>query len=225
MDNICNLCEIKSKAARYLTETEVDSQSKNCLQVKFKKGANIVRQGNWSSNVAFLRSGLVKLHMLGPYYEQIIKITKAPSYLALPNTLGDKINQYSVTAIEESEVCFIDLDVFKAFFSENPAFAYQIMIELCQSELNSYRRCINRTQKQVRGKIAENLLYFADTIYEKDEYTLPLSREEIGNLVDATRESVSRILSEFHDEALIRLNNKSIKILNRSRLSMISEKG
>jgi CRP-like cAMP-binding protein len=225
MENICNLCEIKSKAARYLTETEVDSQSKNCVQVRFKKGANIVRQGNWSSNVAFLKSGLVKLHMQGPYYEQIIKVTKATSYLALPTTFGEKINQYSVTAIEESEVCFIDLSVFKAFFSENPAFAYQIMIELCQNELNSYRRCINRTQKQIRGKLAENLLYFADTIYENDEYTIPLSREELGNLVDASRESVSRVLSEFHEEAIILLNNKSVKILNRARLSLISEKG
>ncbi len=225
MENICNDCNIKSKAARYLTDTEVDSQSKNCVQVRFKKGANIVRQGNWSSNVAFLRSGLVKLHMQGPYYEQIIKITKAASYLALPTTFGEKINQYSVTAIEDSEICFIDLEVFKAFFLENPAFAYEIMIELCQNELNTFRRCINRTQKQTRGKIAENLLFFADSIYENDGYILPLSREELGNLVDATRESVSRILSEFHEEGLIDLDKKSIKILNRSKLLTIAEKG
>jgi CRP/FNR family transcriptional regulator len=225
MENICHLCELKSKAATYLTEKEVDSQSNNCVQLRFKRGADIVREGNWSSNIAFLKSGIVKLHMKGPYFEQIMKVIKGPSYLSLPNTLGDKVNQYSITAVEESEICFVDIKVFKAFFTENPAFAYQIMIEQCQSELNTYRRCINRTQKQVRGKIAENILYFADTIYESDEYTLPLSREEFGNLVDATRESVSRVFSEFHEEGLIELNNKSIKILNRPMLELISEKG
>ena len=48
-----------------------------------------------------------------------------------------------------------------------------------------------------------DILFFADTIYESDTFTLPLSREELGNLVDASRESVSRILTEFHEEKII----------------------
>jgi len=65
----------------------------------------LIKQGTFSTNVAYLRKGLAKVHIAGPYYEQIIRIVKAPCYLGLPVTFGDKINQYSVTAIEDAEVC------------------------------------------------------------------------------------------------------------------------
>jgi len=81
---------------------------------------------------------------------------------------------------------------------------------------------IDIDKKSATGKPVEPAY---GSIYENDEYILPLSREELVNLVDATRESVSRILSEFHEEGLIDLNKKSIKILNRSKLLTIAEKG
>lgn len=225
MSYSCKDCPHKSQATRFLTDEQIENQSENCAEIAFKPGDVIIRQGTLSSNVAFLRSGVVKLHMQGPLYEQITKITKAPSYLALPTTFGDKINQYSVTAVENSIVCFIDLNVFKHFITNNPSFTYELFIELCMNELTSFRRCVNRTQKQVRGSLAENILFFADQIYHSNEYSLPLSREELGNLVDASRESVCRALSEFNDEGIIALNNKKVKIVNREKLKIISEKG
>ena len=85
----------------------------SCALVKFRKGDSLIRQGTFSTNVAYLRSGLAKIHIAGPYHEQIVRIVKAPSYLGLPTTFGDKINQYSVTVIEAAEVCFIDIDTFR----------------------------------------------------------------------------------------------------------------
>jgi len=225
MINICLDCPHKSQASKYLTNEQIENQSCNCVELVFKPGDIIIRQGTLSSNVAFLKDGVVKLHMQGPLYEQITKITKAPSYLALPTTFGDKVNQYSVTAIEKAVVCFIDMNVFKQFITSNPSFTYQLFIELCLNELTSFRRCVNRTQKQIRGSLAENILFFADSIYGSDTFTLPLSREELGNLVDASRESVCRILTEFHEEKIINLKNKEISILNRDTLKLICEKG
>lgn len=225
MDEICKYCGYKSAASRYLSDDELSNQSRNCVELKFNKGDNIIRQGTLSSNVAFLKDGLVMLHMKGPIHEQIMKITKSPSYLALPTTFGDKINHYSVTAIEESTVCFIDINVFKSFITNNPNFTYQLFIELCMNELTSFRKCVNRTQKQVSGSLAENLLFFAENIYESDEFILPLNREELGNLIDASRESVSRTLSDFQEEGIISINKKTIKILNKEKLMMISRNG
>lgn len=225
MDKICTTCGKKSAASKFLSEEELENQANSCVELNFNKGDIIIRQGTLSSNVAFLRDGLVKLHMKGPLYEQITKITKAPSYLGLPTTFGDKINQYSVTAIEESTVCFIDINVFKSFISNNPNFTYQLFIELCLNELTSFRRCVNRTQKQVSGSLAENLLYFSNQIYQSDEFTLPLNREEFGNLIDASRESVSRILGDFQEDGIIKIDKKIITILQKDKLEMISKNG
>jgi CRP-like cAMP-binding protein len=106
MKNECKFCTIKSKAALTLSEEEIEKLSSNCALVNFRKADPIIKQGTFSTNVAYLRSGLAKVHIAGPHHEQIVRIVKAPTYLGLPTTFGDKINQYSVTVIEKAEVCF-----------------------------------------------------------------------------------------------------------------------
>jgi len=225
MENKCAFCDHKSAAARKLTNEEIDKLSVNCLTVRFKKGDSIIRQGTYSTNVAYLKSGLVKIHIDGPYHVQVVRIVKPSSYLGLPTTFGDKINQYSVTAIEESEVCFIDISLFRKLLATNPDFSNQILIELCKGELESYQKCVNRTQKQTRGKLADVLLDFADNIYHSDIFPVLINQEDIGNLVDASRESVSRVLSEFVKDGILKISGRSIEIINKSSLRQISAKG
>lgn len=225
MKNECINCSIKSKAALKLSDKEMERLSFNCALTKFRKGDHLIKQGNFSTNVVYLRSGMAKIHLAGPYYEQIVRIVKAPSYLGLPTTFNVKINQYSVTAIETSEVCFIDLSTFKHLLRSNPDFSYEIMIDLCKNELEMFIKCANRTQKQVRGKIADVILEMSDKIYKNDKFTIPFNQEEIGNLIDASRESVSRIFNEFEKDGLISLTGKRIEIKNKKTLVLISLKG
>lgn len=225
MKNECRLCTIKSKAASRLSEEEIDKLSFNCALVKFRKGDSLIRQGTFSTNVAYLRSGLAKIHINGPYHEQIIRLVTAPTYMGLPTTFGDKINQYSVTVIEDAEVCFIDIETFRYLLKTNHNFSYEIMLELCRNELETFNRYANRTQKQIRGKIADLLIELSEKIYKSDKFKLPLNQEEIGNLVDSSRESISRVLSEFDRDDIIRLSGKKIEILNRKSLTLISSNG
>lgn len=225
MGNDCNTCIFKSKSAKTLDEEHLNQLSCNNAMVKFRKGDSIITQGTFSTNIVYLRSGLVKVHIQGPYHEQIVRIVKASRYLGLPTTIGDKINQYSVTAISDVEVCFIDITAFRHLLTETEHFSYEIILDLCKDELESIRRCANRTQKQTRGNIADVILEFADHIYESDTFTLPVSQADIGNLVDTSRESVSRILTEFHKDGIIKMKGKKIEILNKKSLLLISQNG
>ncbi len=225
MESKCELCVYRSDAAKTLDVKDQELLSCNHLTISFKKGDNVIKQGHYSSNVIYLRKGLAKIHTQGPYREQIIKIVKAPRYLGLPTTFGDKINQYSVSVLEDSEVCFIDMATFQKLLSGNSRFSNEIILRLCRDELDSYRKCATRTQKQNRGNMADVLLEFADHFYESDVFNLPVSRDEIGNLIDTSRESVSRILTEFANDRIISINGKRIEILNKKLLSLIRENG
>ena len=223
--NECRNCSVKSKAARKLKDSETDALSFNCALTSFRKGDVLIRQGMLSTNVVNLRSGLIKLHIEGPYGDQIVRIVKAPGYLGLPTTFGDKINQYSITAIDEVEACFVDITTFRNLLYSNPDFSYEIIIDICRNELEIYNRCVNRSQKQLRGKIADVLLEMSGPIYDSYSFTLPISQEEIGNLIDSSRESVSRILAEFEKDKIISVSGKKIEIIKRESLLMISAKG
>ena len=58
-----------------------------------------------------------------------------------------------------------------------------------------------------------------------DTFTLPLSQTELANLVDTSRESVSRVMTEFDKDGIIANNGKQIEILNKKSLQLISQNG
>ncbi len=221
----CTYCEFKAQAAKFLKKEDLDTLASHCARVSFKPGEKIIRDGALSLNIAYLKDGIVKYQIQGPVKEQIMKIAKGPIYIGIPTTIGDKVNHYSVTALNICEVCFIDADVFKQFLYRNGMFAYEIIQIMSRNELENFRTCVNRVQKQVRGKVAEALLFLADEIFESDEFTLPITREELANLLDTTRESACRIMSEFAEAGYIELKVRDIKILKRDKLQKISEVG
>ena len=225
MQNDCKNCVFNTRATSMLSDKSFGQLSENHLELRFSKGDTIIKQGMFSTNVVFLRKGLAKIHLTGPYHEQIVRLVKAPTYLGLPTTFGDKINQYSVTAVTDTDVCYIDVRVFQTILNENREFSNDILIELSKNELESFRRCANRTQKQIRGNMADVLLEFSEKIFQSDSFTLLISQSELANLVDTSRESVNRVLNEFDKDGIIKVNGKQIEILNKKSLNLISLNG
>ncbi len=217
----CSTCIIKSSAAKALSPEQLNELGNNCVQIDFKKGDVIFKEGTFSVNITYLREGVVKLHTEGKA-SQILKITKGPKYLGIPTTFEEKINHYSATALEDSHICFIHTNIFKSFIEENKKFAYEIIVELCNSELELFQKCVNRTKNNVYGRLAHALLFFQEKIYESNSFHLPLSREELGNFINITRESVSRVLTELDTDKIIKIKGKQIEILNADALRKLS---
>ena len=70
----------------------------------------------------------------------------------------------------------------------------------------SDERTVNLTQKHIRGRLAESLLFLKDTYgVEEDQCTLSiyLSREDLANLSNMTTSNAIRTLSNFATEKLI----------------------
>ena len=223
--SICEFCKHQSPAAGMLDHDESERLEHSCVEVRFSKSDIIFKQHALSSNVIYIREGIVKIHLLGPAREQILKIAKGPTYLGIPTTLGDKVNQYSATALTAVSACFIDINTFKSFINGNGAFAYEIIVELCRYELKHFKRCINQVQKQSQGRVADALLAFSKEIFESDTYTLPLTQSELGDLTGCSRENVSRILSNFNQENIINTSGREITIVNEHLLEQVSKLG
>ena len=214
-----------STAAGFLNKKELDNLGENCVEAHFDKGEVIFKQDALSSNIIYLKEGMVKLTMKGPYRDQILKIVKSPVYLGIPTTVGDKVNNYSAVAINDTVACFIDLSTFQKLIQRNGKFAYEIVLTLCRNELQQFHRCINLTQKNLNGRVAGTLLDFSRNVYKSSSFNIHLSRNDLADLVGASRESVSRVLSEFSKAKLIRVSGKEITILENEKLEKISKAG
>jgi CRP/FNR family transcriptional regulator len=222
---LCSQCIIHTDSSIQLKNIVLDAGTFHCSQVKFNAGETIFKENAIASGVVYLKTGLVKIHTNSCAKDRILRLTKAPSYLCLPSSLGDTVNRFTATALEPTTACFIDLASFKKLIFENGDFAYQIIMALSQREMNNFHVSLNLAQKQANGRVADALLYLSKEIFDNNSFAMPFSRQELGDWIGVTRESISRILAEFNATGIIRQEGRAITILNNDLLQQISEKG
>ena len=87
-------------------------------------------------------------------------------------------------------------------------------------------RTVNLTQKHIRGRLAESLLFLKESYgLEEDGSTISiyLSREDLANLSNLTTSNAIRTLSQFSTERLITIDGRKIKIIDEEKLKKISK--
>ena len=112
--------------------------------------------------------------------------------------------------------------------SGNALMGLQVVRHLSVLLGQSDERTVNLTQKHIRGRLAEALLFLKDNYdVEEDGCTLGiyLSREDLANLSNMTTSNAIRTLSTFADEQLVAIDGKKIKIVREEELRHISQMG
>ena len=225
-DNPCKDCAVKSSTVYNLSDDELEVLCNNSTEIQFQKGERIIKQGTFTQNIVFVKSGIIKMHLTGPVRkDEILEINKGPIFAGVPDVFANKVHSYSVTALSDTTACFIDYSGYKYLVQNNGKFALEIIKTLSESIVTHYQHCVSKLQKQLTATFAEALLYFSDYIFESDEFNIPLTRVEFGEYIGTTRETVTKIISDFTKDHIIEVNGKNIRILNKDILQKISNAG
>jgi len=223
----CETCIIRSKAVNTLNPKELRFLMESCVETTYNPRESIIKEGMLSSHIAYLKSGLAMVSKKGVKgVDQILKIVQPGNYLGLQTILFEKVNQFSVTALDKCVVCFIDNLSFKELISRNNQFANELLLFLCREELTYFERFVNIHQKQIAGRIADIILFFSEEIYSNAlTFEMPLSRGDIAALVCTTRESVTRAIKDLSEIKTIRVTGRKFEILDLTRLKKINQSG
>lgn len=201
----------------------VDTRS---VQVNYKKGEMICKQGSFASHIMYLEKGLVKIYLEGNPKDLILTITPQKNLMGLQSLYeGNETFLYSISTYTDSSVRLIDIQMFKQILKQNPLFSYRILNILNESTSQSYGRFFSLTQKQLHGRLADILLCLSRKIFKSETFDLPLTRSDLSDLTSMSTESVIRILKDFKDDGIIEMHNKSISLMDIPRLDNISAKG
>ena len=125
-------------------------------------------------------------------------------------------------------MCLIPMPVIVQLIMENTELAMFFIKQLSKDLGISDERTVNLTQKHIRGRLAESLLFLKDTYgVEEDQCTLSiyLSREDLANLSNMTTSNAIRTLSNFAAEKLIIIDGRKIKLIDEEKLKKISKIG
>lgn len=222
----CQICTFKSLLFTKMKDDELQFINKDRKEMLFNKGELIIKEGSPVQEFLYLKKGLVKLVKKGENQkERIISIARPLDFVSLLSTFSEKKYNYSISALEESAVCTINLESMKEVVRKNGAFALELLELITRSSNFVIQSTYDIDDKHLRGRIAYILLWFSQKIYHKQKFELPISRKEIGELINMTTENVIRILSEFRKDKIISINGKTIEILNLEMLERLSKSG
>ena len=209
-----------------LTEDQAFLLSNNLNTVRFKRKDIIFRQNTRTSHIMFIKSGLVKIFKEGRNEKVIIlKVAKVGDFIGLMSVFGESLHQYSASATIDSEICDIDVSHFKSILMENGRYALQFLNLISLDGLFIFERLMRQSHKQLPGRIADVILYFARDIYQSDSFSFPFTRTELAELAGTTKESFIRTLSEFKNDKIIDLNGSMISIKSMDIIKTLSELG
>jgi len=217
---------LRWKNFQHLSKPEMQLVNDNRYEASFKTGEIIIKQGSPASSVLFLISGIARSYIEGERGKNFIMDIIQPGTLVMgPGAYVNSRNTFSVAAINPVHACFIDFNIFRQLIKTNSAFADSLLEDLCSNSLKSQTRMVNIAQKKMPGRLAEALLYFADEVFNADEYEMLLTRKELGEMTNMAKESVVRIMKEMEESGVISAKSSLIRILDKEKLKIISEKG
>lgn len=187
-----------------------------------KRGEKIFTEGKEAVNIAFIKSGVIKVEVNGKKNRPLImRLVREGEILG--HRIAENNNHYpvSVVAVENAQVCFLATHHFQYLMEKCPDFRKEIIKAYLEEMKSIELRATHLVHKTVKEKIAGILLHIADVYKYKlqpNGIHIHLTRQEIADLTASTKEQVSKILTEFKKEKLINFRAKHFRLLDLEKL-------
>jgi CRP-like cAMP-binding protein len=212
-----------------LQPAEKEKMKENFTCSYIRRGEIIFRDGEKPIGLVCLYKGKVKIFKEGVGgRDQIVRMARPVGFFGYRAMFADENHIATAEAIEDSIICTIERDCLLDILHSNAELTFQILKSLATELGFSNNRTITLTQKHIRGRLAESLLFLRDTYgLEDDNQTIKvyLSREDLANLSNMTTSNAIRTLSSFCNEYVLELDGRRIKILDAHKLDRISNLG
>ncbi|MCK5029440.1 MAG: Crp/Fnr family transcriptional regulator [Bacteroidales bacterium] len=223
----CTECKEKSLCFKQLNKDELKLTNENKVQIHFKKGEIISKQGSFVTHIMYLKNGYAKVYKETDINHNLILDIIPPGKLigltSLFNT--DNIARFSVAALDNTAVCSIDRNTIEKLIHQNSQFAKTVIASLNGESLQFYDKMASLTQKQMNGRVADALIYLSENIFKSKKFKMILSRKDLADFTGMSMMSVVRTLKDLKTEDIIENENGFIEIKNINTLKQISLRG
>ena len=209
-----------------LSDEELKIINRDRYSVRFHEGEVILKQGTAANTMISVIDGFARKYMEGFNDRKLIlDFVKPWQLVGAPGVHNNGRNSFSVVAIQETLVCFLDAKNFTEVLGLNGEFA-KAYVALCSDNYGrSLERMVSLSQKQMHGRIADALIYLTEEIYESELIGSEITRQDIADYTSMSKDSAIRILKEFERDQIVRLLGKSIEIIDSDRLQSVSVNG
>jgi CRP/FNR family cyclic AMP-dependent transcriptional regulator len=192
----------------------------------YPQGAVLFVEGQAPRGVYIVCSGRVKLSTTSREGKTLIlRIAQAGEVLGLHATVSGKPYELTGETLQPCQLDFIRRDDFLRFLQHQSAACLNAAQHLSQNCQDAYEliRSLGLSHS-VGEKLARLLLEWAsdgENTKEGIRIKISLTHEEIAQLIGTSRETVTRVLSEFREKKLAHLRGSTLMIMNRPELERL----
>jgi CRP-like cAMP-binding protein len=198
----------------------------NIQVIHFKNREIIAKQGSISKLVYYVVDGHIKISReLRRSKNIVLKLVTPGNFIGIPSLLNGITFNFTLSSVKASTVCQIPFSVFDTILENNHKLSKEFLKCFSKDYLYQANRLSGLLFKQLPGRVADLILYFAEEIYSSDEFEFPLNRSGLAEICGTTKESLIRTLSEFNHDRIIELNRNSVKINSYDILKTLSKLG
>jgi CRP/FNR family transcriptional regulator len=193
---------------------------------KVARGTNLFRIGDPFQNLYAVRLGHFKTCQISQDgVEQITGFQMAGELLGM-DAISTDLHHCTAVALEDSEVCEIPFSSLQSLLGDMPTLLRHFHRMMSQEITREQSVMLLLGNMQATQRFAAFLVNLSSRYeargYSPSTFQLRMSREEIGNYLGLTIESISRLLSRFKKEGLVRVSNREIELLDPVRLKAIT---
>ena len=224
----CSQCPVgRSAICACLPADSLEDLSRLGRKQKVKRGQTLVWEGDEALVVANVISGVLKLSMSMPDgREQIVGVVFPGDFIGRP---FGKESPHSVTALSDAELCVFTRSAFDGFARQHPDLQNKLLLRTL-NELDRARHwMLLLGRKTAAERIATLLLEVSDRMGDSEDgraesFEMPLDRQQMGDVLGLTIETVSRQLTKLKSADMIDLpNRRTVVIQDRARLENLAE--
>jgi CRP-like cAMP-binding protein len=201
-----------------------ESLAKELEYIETRKGEILFSEGEPGDSLYIVLSGKVKVVRRAADGRQNLIALMGPSDMIGELSLFDPgPRTATATAVTDARLGRLRKASLRPWLSDRPEIAEQLLRVLARRLRRTNDALADLIFTDVPGRVAKNLLQMAGKFGSRDggvlRVTHDLTQEELAQLVGASRETVNKALADFASRGWLRLDGKSVIILDPERLA------
>lgn len=202
----------------------VDTLINEMETVTFARGTTIFDEGEPGDRLYIIVQGKVKLARHAPDGRENLLSVMGPSDMFGELSIFDPgPRTSSAVCVTEVTAATMNSEMLKQWVADHPAIAQQLLRVLARRLRRTNANLADLIFTDVPGRVAKTLLQLANRFGMQEGGALrvnhDLTQEEIAQLVGASRETVNKALATFAHRGWIRLEGKSVLIVDTEHLA------
>ena len=208
-----------------LARADREALAASAKQRRFRRGQAIFQKDDPGESLFIVERGSVRIYLPSPQgSDLILAVLGAGDFFGEMALLDGGPRSASAMAVDDTRTIALDRADFRAMLESRPQAAMAVLAAVASRVREADEMAGGLAFLDVGGRVAKKLLELAAShgIQREDGVLLdvPLTQEEIANMVGVTRESVNRHLAYFRREGVIRGRGRRIVIQDAEALRL-----